>query len=271
MPRPRYFGDGFSVLPAKNEEPYRLWHAWAIAARRMGMTLHPDYEEWGPFESEPFSQWFDDNWERLFSATTELVRLVPGTEVPNEMYGRGVSVFIPLQGPSASKILTQLEMIIRAHFVHDDDGERPRFSGWNVTYNYERGMAASLPETRRYLRLLNNWIDLKSRGEPEPFDKAVIWTIGQADTYKEIRQGIGGVPNAYRKYASYLSYRAGGGTEIASKYFGGDECWENSAEYYRRPIAEDLRKAKKIAHNVAILKQFPGDYSERNTTDSDYY
>ena len=261
MPRPKYDGDGLHVLPAKTAEPYRLWHAFVIAARRMNLTLHPDYEDWGDFEREDFRPWFYANWERLFAATTELRRLEPGTEVPSEGHGRGISVFIPLEGVSASKIQTQLEMLLREHFVQDDDGQRPTFSRWNVTGNYERGMKTSLPETRRYLRLLNNWITANERGEIEPLCKAVIWTINQSETYRYVREEIGIIPNSYERYASYIAYLAAGGKRNARSYDGlDDDPWDQNAEYYRREVAKDLAKAKKIAENVAFNKQFPGEY-----------
>jgi hypothetical protein len=272
MTKPKYAGDGFFVLPAKDEEPYRLWHAFACAIRRQGDVLHPDYEEWGDFENQNFRIWFADSWKRLFAVGTGVALLEPGAAVPDDEGGRFMTVIIPMEGFNRSKVGYQLQTILEEHFAVDDNATRPT-PRWQITDNYENGMVTALPATRRFLRLYNFWIDalLELQGDTDDaFDMAVramnLWydseNIAAADE-------IGELPDPYRKYEEYLKYKKQGGSENPKDWQhsevsdnNGFKSFKLTAADSRKSIARDLTRAKNIAYNVRVIRTFPGYYSD---------
>ncbi|OYU69214.1 MAG: hypothetical protein CFE28_03875 [Alphaproteobacteria bacterium PA2] len=272
MTKPKYAGNGFFVLPAKDEEPYRLWHAFACAIRRQGDELHPDYAEWGDFENQDFRIWFDDSWKRLFSVGTGVALLEPGTVVPDDQGGRFMTVIIPMEGYIDSKVGYQLNMILKEHFTVDDKATKP-MARWRITDNYDNGMVTALPAARRFLRLYNFWIDavLELRGDTDAaFDMAVRAMNRWYDTQNKVAMNeIGELPDPYKRYDEYLDYKNGGGTKKADEW-GHTEVSDNNgyksfkltAEDSRKSISRDLVRAKNISYNVKERRVFPGHYSD---------
>jgi hypothetical protein len=265
MARPQYLGDGFFVLPVKDKEPYRMWWRFAKAARRpeSGLKLHPDYEEWGDFESQEFSVWFDDHWRSLFSVGTGVKELKPGEIVPDAGH-RFITILVPLDGYRPEKVGWQLEEIVNQNFVKNDMASKPKAT-WQITENYHFGMNTALAEAWRYLELYECWLDAKSESvdEEDQFDAAVRKLI---EKYAIFHQYL---PECYESYVDYLNYKINGGTKDKKDWEhtevsdnNGFKSFKLTAEDSRRSISRDLTRAKNIAINVANDREFPGYYSE---------
>ena len=261
MARPEYLGDGFFILPVKDKEPYRMWWRFAKAARRpeSGLTLHPDYEEWGDFESEGFSVWFDDHWRSLFSVGAGVKELKPGEIVPNAGH-RFITLLVPIEGYSSMKVGWQLDEIVKQNFVKNYGVSKPK-ARWQITENYHFGMKTALSEAWRYLELYECWLDTKTAGvdEGDQFDIAV----------RACAATVENLPECYESYVSYLDYKINGGKKDKKDWVykelldnRGFFVKELTAEDSRRSIYRDLTRAKNIAKNIANDREFPGYYSE---------
>ena len=269
--RQLFWGDGYSVLPTNEKEPYRLWFEWLKLAQRDPDVRFTDnrYDAWGDVQNTRFNLWWEDNWRPLFGMTAGVRELLPRQVVPQ---GNGfVILFVPLTG-TRDKIGYQVAQIVAEHPEFEETGERPAAPPFNLsdgeehapTKRLSNGFLKSLTQSRRYLRLYRFWLEQETNNKDERLELAtrafVSWHQEHPD---EAIGSVGQLNENYKVYDAFLE-NCKKGRRVNMTTFTRDKSFNPNAvtaDKARKEVARDLTRARNIAKNLAA-GHFPGDYSK---------
>jgi hypothetical protein len=264
-------GDGAYVLPARKIEPYRLWFEFLKFALK-----DPDikvdkriYKSWGNVEDQTFNEWWPKKWRELFAVDAG-VRLLDKREVLQDD-DAAIALRIPIS-LNETAIIQEVRKIIRKHGVSSRGAKRVagRFS---LTESSKQGFEKHLRTARLMLRLYGYWLKHHKLENSKRINHAITdyydWAMAWEQKIKDKPRGYRGSwqPYLFDSLELYVDWLRAEKRERQTAFGAGDfntetlsgEIEGTNAENARRVVVKQIRKARRIAENVA-KGQFPGKY-----------
>ncbi len=264
MASKKWKGDDAHLLPAQQVEPYRLWFEFLqLASKDDTLTVDRDhYSRWGQFDQLKFGDWWSTHWQDLFAVDIG-VREVDPTQATPKRSDRDVVVRIPLyQDPKRS--LAQVAEILERHgaserlrdmaegqFRLQVDGEDDKLIHPSTRF------LRNLSKVRLLLHIYRFWLSHAEADDRRRLEKTAISYFRWADGWnrqvkeKKWKRPLIEIPFALTTYVKHLEKR---GDRRRTRLYETDDVSD-----HRRQIARYIRKARKLAANVAEGR-FPGKY-----------
>jgi hypothetical protein len=251
-------GDGVYVLPARKVEPYRLWFEYLKLAYQ-----DPDikvdkriYKSWGDIENLKFDDWWSDHWRDLFAVETGIRVMERDETIGNS--NSAISIRVPLS-LDANTAIQELRELLYENGI--GNREAPRVKGkFALTEGSVQGFEKRMNTARCMLRLYGYWLKHERADKAKRIERAALDYLdwGQAWDEKIVSKGWNRprpyLPFCFKTYGEYVRQKKTG-----NRVKGGAAAFDGNAEDARRMIARYIRKARKIAENVAA-GEFPGKY-----------
>lgn len=260
----KWKGDEVHLLPAQQVEPYRLWFEFLqLASKDETLTVNKKrYEPWGDYADLKFKAWWSTHWRNLFAVDLG-VREVDHPKAIEKRSDRELIVRIPLyQDPKRSlaqvrELLKQrgaserLRDMAEGQFrlqVGDEDG---------ALIHPSTRFLRNLPKVRLLLNVYRFWLSHAEADERRRLEKTAVSYFRWADGWnrqvreKKWNRPLIEIPFALTTYVKHLEKR---GARKRTSLYETDDVSD-----HRRQIARYIRKARRLAENVA-QGRFPGKY-----------
>ena len=260
----KWKGDEAHLLPAQQVEPYRLWFEFLqLASKDETLTVDRDiYFSWGQFDQLKFKDWWSSHWRELFAVDLG-VREIHNLQGAEKRSGKEVVVRIPLyQDPKRS--LAQVADILERYGASDrlKDMAEGQFrlqvdDGQDKLIHPSTRFLRNLSKVRLLLHIYRFWLSHAEADDRLRLEKAAISYFRWADGWnrqvreKKWKRPLIEIPFALTTYVQHLEKR---GTRKRISLYEADDVSD-----HRRQIARYIRKARKLASNVAEGR-FPGRY-----------
>ena len=260
----KWKGDEVHLLPAQQVEPYRLWFEFLqLAAKDETHTVNAErYKAWGNYAELKFTPWWSAHWRDLFAVDLG-VRQVDSLQGAQRPSDREIIVRIPLyQDPKRS--LAQVGELLKQHGASDRlrDMAEGQFrlqvdDGTDTLIHPSTRFLRNLPKVRLLLHIYRFWLSHAEADDRRRLEKTVISYFRWADGWnrqvreKKWKRPLIEIPYALTTYVQHLEKR---GTRKRISLYETDDVSD-----HRRQIARYIRKARKLASNVAEGR-FPGKY-----------
>lgn len=270
----RYKGDGDHQLPALQVEPYRLWFEFLkLAATDETVTIdRARYHDWGDFENLGFKDWWSANWRRLFAVAIG-VREVGRAARAQRTSDNDLVLAIPLH-QDRKVTLRQIEQILDQYNAGAKLVTMPKGQFHLTIGSADDGheihpstrFLRNLDKVRLLLHVYRFWLTkahLDDRRRIEETAKGYFqWADGWNNKVrlKGWNRPLIEIPAAVRDYVQFLELR-GNRRRVALV-----DVNDSDAPNARRQIARYVRKARRIAANVA-RGEFPGEYDRNVQSD----
>lgn len=260
----KWKGDEAHLLPAQQVEPYRLWFEFLQLASK-DETLTVDrvvYASWDQFDQLKFKDWWSSHWRDLFAVDLGVRRIdtLQGSQQPSD---RELFVRIPLyQDPKRS--LAQVGELLKQHGASERlrDMAEGQFrlqvdDGDDTLIHPSTRFLRNLPKVRLLLHIYRFWISHAEADDRRRLEKTAISYFRWADGWnrqvreKKWNRPLIEIPFALTTYVQHLEKR---GQRRRTSLYETDDVSD-----HRRQIARYIRKARKLASNVA-QGRFPGKY-----------
>lgn len=265
MSSKKYKGDDSHLLPAQQVEPYRLWFEFLkLALKDQSLKVNRKYySSWGDVENLTFTQWWSGHWRKLFAVDIG-VRQLDRNDLEAPVSGREIILRVPLyQDPKrtlaqVSELLEQNNASERLKDMVEGQFRLQVGDGQKLIHPSTRFLR-NLPKVRLLLHFYRFWISHEGLDEKKRLEKTAISYFQWADSWnrkvreKKWNRPLIEVPFALSEYMKYLEERGDRGKISLYESQSGD------VSDHRRQISRYLRKARKLASNVA-KGQFPGQY-----------
>lgn len=265
MTRKKFKGNSTSALPAQQIEPYRIWFEFLkLAIRDPSIKVRKShYISWGNIEDVKFDNWWEDNWQKLFSVDIG-VRIFDPATIRSISSDKEIIVSIPLyQDPKlstlqVSELLKNYGASKKLKDMADGQFHLQIAHGDKLTHPSTRFLR-NLPKVRLLLNIYRYWVDHRNFNDRERLERTVLsyykWATNWNAKIKEKKWNRPRieVPYAMSEYVNYLEERA---SRKRVKLY---ETKTGDVSDHRRQIARYIRKARKIAANVSE-GVFPGLY-----------
>jgi hypothetical protein len=254
-------GDGVYVLPARKVEPYRLWFEYLKLAYQ-----DPDikvdkriYKSWGDVENLKFDDWWSDYWRDLFAVETGIRVMERDETIGNS--NSAIAIRVPLS-LDANTAIQELRELLFENGI--GNREAPRVKGkFALTEGSVQGFEKQMNSARCMLRLYGYWLKHEKADKRKRIEKAAIeyydWMMDWDDQIvsKGWNRPRPYKPGSFRTYVEYVRAKQPG----KRAHRGGGAAYKagQSVDDARRQVARYIRKARKIAENVAA-GEFPGKY-----------
>ena len=260
----KWKGDKAHLLPALQVEPYRLWFEFLrLASSDTTLTINkPIYRSWGDYGSLDFNTWWENHWQTLFATgigVFEITDAVPATSTAR------FNISVPLNQDQATTISQ-----IRKLLIERGAGQKLksiRQGQFELSVGIVNGKKVdpstrflrNLPKVRLLMHLYRFWLQFPDHGERQRLEEtAKAYFEWAGDWNRKITERRWNrpkidVPTALSEYVKFLE-RRGGRRRVSLM----DEN-ETDIPNHRRQIARYIRKARRIAANVAA-GEFPGSY-----------
>ena len=251
-------GDGTYVLPARKVEPYRLWFEFLKLALK-----DPDikvdkriYKSWGDVGNLTFEKWWSPNWRKLFAVETD-IRVMERDETLGKS-NSAIAIRVPLS-LDANTAIQEVRELLFEHGIGNRDA--PRVKGkFSLSEGSVQGFEKRMNTARCMLRLYEYWMKYEKADKAKRLENAALdyldWAVDW-DT-KIVSKGWNRprpyLPFCFRTHGEYVRQKKAG-----NRIKGGAAAFEGNAQDARKMIARYIRKARKIAENVAS-GEFPGKY-----------
>ncbi len=262
MPK-KWKGDQSFVLPALQVEPYRLWFEFLkLAAQDQHLSVNGRvYSSWGDYQNQEFKAWWREHWRTLFATSIGVYEI--SNDVPPATTRLNVS--LPLnQDPTQT--INQVRHLLK------ERGAGQKLKGFRQgqfelsvgTVNGKRidpstRFLRNLSKVRLLMHLYRFWLQFPDHDERRRLEEtAKAYCAWAGDWNRKITERKWNrpkieVPAALSEYVKFLERR--GGRRRVKLYEENNDDIPN----HRRQIARYIRKARRIAVNVAA-GEFPGTY-----------
>ncbi len=254
-------------VPAQKIEPYRLWFEFLRLALN-DPTINVDrehYAAWGQIEQADFRQWWAEHWRGLFAVDIGVRVLDSTDDLPRDADSELV-VRIPLY-QDKSRTLKELAELLEEHGAGERLADMKQGQFYLSVGLSETGrpihpstrFLRNLPKVRLLLNLYGYWLEHEGLNERQRLEQTATSYFNWADAWNtKIRQRNWKrrpieIPTAISEYVAYLKQKGG------RKRVRLSELNESDVSNHRRQIARYIRKARRIAENVA-QGTFPGVY-----------
>lgn len=260
----KWKGDEVHLLPAQQVEPYRLWFNFLqLASKDETLTVNTErYNAWGNYTELKFSPWWSAHWRDLFAVDLG-VRQVDSLQDLPKRSDRELILRIPLyQDPKRS--LAQVSDLLKQHGASDRlrnmvEGQFQLQIGDadDTLIHPSTRFLRNLPKVRLLLHIYRFWISHAEADERRRLEKTAISYFRWADGWnrqvkeKQWKRPLIEIPFALNTYVQHLEKR---GNRRRTSLYETDDVSD-----HRRQIARYIRKARKLAANVAEGR-FPGKY-----------
>jgi len=260
----KWKGDDSNLLPALQVEPYRLWFEFLqLASRDQSINIKKDvYAPWGDYENMPFKSWWSLHWRQLFATSIGVYEVSAVSHARDD--GR-LLLSVPLnQDPS--RTLTQIKDLLKSHGA-GQKLKSMRQGSFALSVGDAGGRAIdpstrflkNLSKVRLLMHLYRFWLHFPEHDERRRLEETAKAYFAWADdwntrvTERKWKRDKIEIPFALAQYVQFLK-RRGGKRRVALT----DEN-ETDVPNHRRQVARYIRKARRIADNVAV-GVFPGSY-----------
>ena len=264
-------GDGEYVLPARKVEPYRLWFEFLKLALK-----DPDikvdkriYKTWGDVENLSFDKWWSANWRNLFAVETGIRLMERDESLGNTTSSVAIKVPLSLDPNTA---LQEVRELLHEQGIGNRDAPRVR-GKFALSEGSKQGFEKRMVTARLMLRLYGYWIEHEKLNRRKRVNKTISdyhdWVMGWEDKISDKPRGYRGGWRPYMTDAIelYVDWLRSDKTETQASFGLGDFDTEtlsgdiegSNAEMARRLCVRYIRKARRIAENVA-KGEFPGKY-----------
>jgi hypothetical protein len=264
MARQKWKGDEAYLLPAQQVEPYRLWFEFLqLAAKDQTLSLNSErYTAWGDYQGAKFATWWSDHWRELFAVDLG-VREIEKLNPSDRRSDKEIIVRIPLyQDPKrslvqVSELLTRYGASERLRDMADGQFRLEVDEGAGKLVHPSTRFLRNLPKVRLLLHIYRFWLDHAEADDRKRLEKTAVSYFRWADAWnKKVREkkwdrSLIEIPYAVTVYVKYLEER---GSRKGTRLYETDDVAD-----HRRQIARYIRKARKLASNVAEGR-FPGRY-----------
>ena len=261
----KWKGDEVHLLPAQQVEPYRLWFEFLLlASKDETLTVNTErYQAWGDYAELKFGPWWSAHWRDLFAVDLGVRQVDSLQDIPKRS-DREIIVRIPLyQDPKRS--LAQVSDLLKQQGASDRlrDMAEGQFrlqvdDGDNTLIHPSTRFLRNLPKVRLLLNMYTFWLSHAEADERRRLEKTAIsyfrWADGWNRQVKEKQwknRSFIEIPYALTTYVQHLEKR---GNRRRTSLYETDDVSD-----HRRQIARYIRKARKLASNVAEGR-FPGKY-----------
>lgn len=264
--RKRWKGDEASLLPAQKMQPYLLWFQFLqLALKDPTITVDKNfYRPWGDVENQTFDQWWPSHWRDLFAVDIG-VHVVQSDEPFTKKPGKELIVRIPLyQSPKRS--LAQIVELLEQHGASDrlkdmTQGQfRLRVGDDDKPVDPSTRFLRNLSKIKLLMHLYRFWLSHEGLNDQKRLERTALSYFRWADAWnKKVREKgwrkrtTIEIPFALSEYVRYLEIRGSKQRLRLHTSTVGD------VSDHRRQITRYIRKARKIASNVAEGR-FPGRY-----------
>lgn len=263
----KYRGDDEYQLPALQVEPYRLWFEFLKhAAKDSSVTIdRAFYADWGDYESMSFTLWWKQHWRSLFSVAIG-VREVGKDERAERTTTNDLVLAIPLH-QDRKVTLRQIEQLLDEHEAGAKLATMPSGQFHLTIGKVDDGheihpstrFLRNLDKVRLLLHIYRFWVSFPELDEKRRLEETAkayfAWASEWNDKVRTKRwnRPLIELPTAISQYVAFLAFR-GNRRRIALYEYN-----VSNVPNARRQIARYIRKARRIAANVA-RGEFPGDY-----------
>jgi hypothetical protein len=265
----RWSGDGNYILPAGQVEPYRLWFEYLkLASRDPEIKIKTRlYETWGGYDQLSFDQWWTDYWQDLFAINhVASVRTLDVAERKNADAGK-VLIEVDLHATQA-EIIADFQKVLKQVRPKKSVSRKIPKASFSLSLGSDKGFEKRLNTARCMLRLYGYWLEYPEADSRKRIERAAIryrdWAVTwdkqiKAKNYKRPRPYL---PNCFHVYAEFLEQKNNRRQKPLKQRQTGTfnkDGVGTHAEDARRMVVRYIRKARKIAQNVAT-GNFPGKY-----------
>ena len=269
MAKKAWRGDDEHRLPAQKVEPYRLWFEFLkLALRDPEIRVNKKhYRRWGAVENLTFNEWWSSNWRDLFAVDIG-VRVCQSGEAIESGSDKELILRVPLY-QSKARTLKQLSELLNAHGAGErladmKQGEFRLSSGFtddNRPIHPSTRFLRNLPKVRLMMHLYRFWLEGGELSERDRLEHAAKSYFNWTSTWnskirakgKTAKREIRDLPIAVTEYVEFLKKRG------PRRWIARGEINDSDVSNHRRQIARYIRKARRIAENVA-RGEFPGVY-----------
>lgn len=267
----KWKGDEAHLLPALQVEPYRLWFEFLrLASTDTTLKISKStYKSWGDYNTQEFKTWWGTHWRTLFATGIGVYEITEA--LPSSAEAR-LNVSLPLN-QDAAQTITQVRQILRERGAGQKlkDIRQGQFELSVGTVNGRKvdpstRFLRNLPKVRLLMHLYRFWLQFPDHDERRRLEEtAKAYCRWAGDWNRKIsdrrwnRSKIE-IPAALSEYVKFLE-RRGGRRRVSLM----DEN-ETDSPNHRRQIARYIRKARRIAANVAS-GNFPGPYETGASAD----
>ena len=260
----KWKGDKTHLLPAHQVEPYRLWFEFLqLASKDNTLTIDRTvYARWGKYDELKFKDWWTSHWRDLFAVDLG-VREVTHLQGDDKPSAKEVVVRIPLY-QDRKRSLAQVSEILERYGASErlKDMAEGQFrlqvdDGQDKLIHPSIRFLRNLPKVRLLLHIYRFWLSHAEADDRKRLEKTAISYFRWADGWnrqvreKKWNRPLIETPFALTTYVKHLEKR--GSRKRISLYEADD------VSDHRRQIARYIRKARKLASNVAVGR-FPGRY-----------
>lgn len=267
----KWKGDEEHLLPALQVEPYRLWFEFLRLAST-DTTIKIDksaYKSWGDYRNTDFKSWWRDHWRVLFATGIGVYEI--SDELPSNSEAR-LNVSLPLNQDIAQTI-NQVRQLLKERGA-GQKLKSIRQGQFELSVGTVNGRKVdpstrflrNLPKVRLLMHLYRFWLQFPDHDERRRLEETAkaycAWAGGwnRKVTERKWKRAKIEIPAALSEYVKFLERR--GGRRRVSLV---DEN-ETDAPNHRRQLARYIRKARRIAANVAA-GSFPGPYETGTSVD----
>ena len=261
----KWKGDDSFLLPALQVEPYRLWFEFLKLATtdKSLKVAHAKYQAWGDYQSMDFKRWWRLNWRTLFATGIGVHELSDGAKAKSD--NTRLILSIPVNQAPA-RTLTQIREILKEKAI-GTALKSMRQGKFELSVGFKNGrpihpstrFLRNLSKVRLLMHLYRFWLqfpDHDERRRLEETSKAYFKWANAWNTNvrtKKWNRPLIEIPFALTEYVKFLERR---GERRRMSLLD-----ENVTDIpnHRRQLARYIRKAHRIAENVA-KGQFPGHY-----------